>query len=154
MPLLKTTVPPVRPKRISLTSRLVSVERSARDSGERDAALVAELGAVEHVAGAGENRAGGADVHAIRTADVGLVVVDELEVMLLGEVVVQAGGGEAAVVAALALEIQVVAVVVGVGGDAALQTGRAVGQGCDLVEASAAMIGSGVETKPLAPASW
>ena len=29
MPLLKTTVPPIRPKRISLTRRGVSVERSA-----------------------------------------------------------------------------------------------------------------------------
>ena len=112
-------------------------ERGAqrRDGGERDTALVAVLGAVEHVAGAGEDRAGGADVHAIGPADVGLIVPDELEVMLLGDVVVHARGGEAPVVAALTLEIQVVAVVVGIGGDAALQARDAIGQGSNLLEA-------------------
>ena len=99
-----------------------------RDSGECDTALIAVLGAVEHVAGAGDNRAGGADVHAIRPADVGLIVPHELEVMLLGEVVVQARGGKAPVVATLTLEIQVVAVVVGIGGDAALQAGDSIGK--------------------------
>ncbi len=136
MPLLKITVPPTMPKRTSLTSLGVSVERRAGNRGERDTALIAELGPAEDIAGAGEDRAGGADVDAVGTPDIGLVVVDELDVMLLGDVVIEPGGGEAAVVAALALEIEVVAIVIGVGGDAALQAGGVTSERRDLRERS------------------
>src|SRR2546429_2786952 len=49
------------------------------------------------------------------------VVVDQLDMVLLGDVVVQFGRGKPPVVSTLALKVQIIRVVVGVTDDAALE---------------------------------
>src|SRR5215471_1565558 len=60
-------------------------------------------------------------VHAVRIGDVLLVIPDTVEVVLRGDVVVEVGGEELAVVLARRLEREILAVVVAVGCDAILQ---------------------------------
>src|SRR5262249_3390164 len=85
------------------------------DGVESDSALVARLGSVKDILRAGKDRAGGSDVDAVRTAHVGLIGISVGKVVFGCYVVIQFSRVEAAIVSALALEIQVIAVVVAVG---------------------------------------
>src|SRR5262249_400158 len=89
---------------------------------------------VQYGPGARKDWSRGRQVDTIRTANICLIVVYELDVVLLGYVVIESRSTEPSVIAAFALEIQIVAVVVRICRNPALQARCIVRQLCDLCE--------------------
>src|SRR5262249_32157682 len=92
------------------------------------------LGSVQDVLGSREDRAGRADVDAVGPPQIRLVGISHGDVMLFGSVVIQLARIEPAVIAALALKVDVLAIVVAVRRDAVLQSGLSIRQRRDLSE--------------------
>src|SRR5262249_8185031 len=95
-----------------------------RNAGERYTLLVSSFLSAENIPRARSDRTRRGNVHAIRPAYIRLIVINELDVMFACDVVIKTARVETPIVAALALEIEVVAVVVGVGGNTAFQSRR------------------------------